>query len=55
MTAVRFLRSSLFTGEKVHVTAIKEGLQTPTIEPAGAAIRSAERGVSQDASMPMPK
>jgi sugar lactone lactonase YvrE len=44
------------TGDKAHVTVIKEGLQTPTaVEPAGDTIWIAERGAGKAVSMPMPK
>ena len=44
------------TGDKGTVTAIKEGLATPTaVEPAGDTIWIAERGTGKAVSIPMPK
>ena len=44
------------TGDKGTVTAIKEGLITPTaVEPAGDTIWIAERGTGKAVSIPMPK
>ena len=44
------------TGDKGTVTAIKEGLMTPTaVEPAGDTIWIAERGTGKAVSIPMPK
>ncbi len=43
-------------GDKATVTAIKEGLRTPTaVEPAGDTIWIAERGAGKAVSIPMPK
>jgi sugar lactone lactonase YvrE len=43
-------------GDKATVTAIREGLKTPTaVEPAGDTIWIAERGAGQAVSIPMPK
>jgi hypothetical protein len=44
------------TGDKGSVTAIKEGLTTPTaVEPAGDIIWIAERGTGKAVSIPMPR
>jgi hypothetical protein len=43
-------------GDKASVTAIKDGLKTPTaVEPAGDVIWIAERGAGKAVSIPMPK
>jgi hypothetical protein len=43
-------------GDKASVTAIKDGLNTPTgVEPAGDTIWIAERGAGKAVSIPMPK
>jgi sugar lactone lactonase YvrE len=44
------------TGDKAHVTVIKDGLKTPTaVEPAGDMIWIGERGAGKAVSIPMPK
>ena len=44
------------TGDRAHVTVLKDGLDTPTgIEPAGDTLWLTERGVGKVWSIPMPK
>ncbi|MGI4757279.1 MAG: SMP-30/gluconolactonase/LRE family protein [Janthinobacterium lividum] len=44
------------TGDRAHVTVLKEGLKTPTgVEPAGDTLWFTERGTGKVMSIPMPK
>jgi hypothetical protein len=44
------------TGDRAHITVLKEGLDTPTaVEPAGNVLWIAERGTGKAVSIPMPK